>query len=164
MSTTKELHAYAKKARLRKLAEDRYTKLDEKMTENFAKPTDKEVAEYEALAEYANKKLLYERIKPFSEIDLYKWDEDDDPDEFEESVIIVEKAMNKVANSVVHKMLKESGIDSYDIAKRVYKLASQKGETNKIPLGTLITSIETVTNAVVKLGRKEKTRRQPFFF
>lgn len=185
MSTSSELRKYDREQRLIKRAEDRYARVTKAISKKITdlSKTKKDVIKENSA--YVNKKIYYERMKPFAELDIYAWKETESPIEYEDAIKTIEKAVKGVKNNEVHKLMAESDIDPLTIAENIYLRAIdieiteranseeenakkakmlELGEGFKIGLYPLVVAIEEVTDLIIRMGITEAQRKRPFFF
>jgi len=163
MSTAAEIRRLTKRLNELEDSRTRYKRITEQVTKS-AKISDATKAQIDADSLILRKDILRKKVASFVDLDLLSFGENENPELYDEAVIHIESAIKSV-KSPFQKLIKESSVDYYDIAKRIYDAAKNGiSEGEPIPLATLLNTIEAVTNGVGKLGLAEMKRRKPFFF
>lgn len=137
---------------------------------------------YAASARDVTKDELRMRIKHFADLDLMYFDKKDEPEDYHESVKILQHAIQSV-KSPYQKFIEDSNLDYYNIAENAYVMAAnfineeeekvggvelKKYTTVKpgevIPVENLVVAIESVTDNAIQIGIQNRKRKRPFFF
>jgi hypothetical protein len=163
MSTAAEIRRLAKRFKELEDSRIRYDRITDQVTKS-AKISDETKARIMADSDILRKDILRRKVASFGDLDLLSFDEKENRELYDEAIIHIESAIKSV-KSPFQKLIKESSVDYYDIAKRIYDAAKNGiAEGEPIPLSTLLNTIEAVTNGIGKLGLNEMKRRKPFFF